>query len=61
MNVELYNEVNTMIKYKADRDHMHGWSWGLLIFLFLGFCGLAEEKSDLEARVVYLEQQLQAR
>lgn len=56
MNVELWREVSTMIKYKAEKDHWHGWSWGVIVFLFLSVCSLESERVELEARVAYLEQ-----
>jgi hypothetical protein len=58
MQVELYNEISTMIKYKAERDHWHGFTWGVLIFLFISTMGMASTINDLKARVAYLEQRV---
>lgn len=58
MNVELYNEVSTMIKYKAEKDHWHPVTLGVIIFLFLSAIGWASKATDLEARVAYLEQRM---
>lgn len=61
MQVELYNEVSQMIKYKADKDHTHYFMLGIVIFLFLSVLSLENTRIDLEARVTYLEQQQMVR
>lgn len=56
MNIELWREVDLMVKYKAEKDHWHGATWGFIIFLFLSVCSLEYSRIDLQARVAYLEQ-----
>ena len=58
MNVELWREIQLMIKYKAEKEHSHWFTWGVIIFLFLSAFGWASKANDLEARVAYLEQQI---
>lgn len=56
MNVELYNEVSLMTKYKADKDHWHSLTWIIVIFLFMSVFSLESDNRALEARIAHLEQ-----
>ena len=58
MQVELYNEISTMIKYKADKEHFHPWTWIAIICLLLAAIDIDQDKKELEARVAYLEQRV---
>lgn len=58
MNVELWREIDLMVKYKAEKDHTHVVSWVLVIFLLIGTMATAERNQELEYRVAALEQQL---
>lgn len=56
MNIELWREIDNMVKYKAEKQHTHGWTWGVLIFLFLTICGMSNTIYELKDRIKYLEQ-----